>query len=53
MSAWLRRPRRTDIRIAVERPDGSRIGISADRVRSPEQLTELLRAGLSGDTVGD
>ncbi|OLR91954.1 effector-associated constant component EACC1 [Actinokineospora bangkokensis] len=45
LSVWLARPRRS-VTVAVERPDGTRVEITGDHLRSVGELTELLETSL-------
>ena len=45
LSVWLARPRRS-VTVAVERPDGVRVEITGDHLRSVDELTELLETSL-------
>ena len=45
LSVWLAKPRRS-VTVAVERPDGTRVEITGEHLRSVDELTELLETSL-------
>jgi hypothetical protein len=47
LSTWLRQPRRSTVRVSVVRPDGTKIEIVVENVRSAEEIEALLRTSLS------
>ena len=49
LSVWLGQPRRPTVTVSVERPDGTRVEITGEHVRTPDEVTELLRAALHED----
>jgi hypothetical protein len=49
---WLRQPRRSTVTVLVERPDGTRVEISGEHVRSVEEITALLETSLRDDQDG-
>lgn len=49
LSVWLRHPRRAKVTVSVERADGTRVDITADHVRTPEEVEALLRLCLPSD----
>ena len=46
LSVWLSRPRRSSVTVAVERPDGTRVEITGEHLRSVDELTGLLETSL-------
>ncbi len=52
LSVWLRQPRRSTVTVSVERPDGTRVEISGEHVRSVEEITKLLETSLRDNQDG-
>jgi hypothetical protein len=52
LKAWLAQPRRSDVRILVQRDDGQTVEIDASRVDG-ERVDALLRQALSGPLPGE
>jgi len=46
LSVWLRQPRRANVRIKVSQPDGTKVEITGEHLRTPAQLEHLLRTSL-------
>lgn len=49
LTTWLRQPRRATVSVSVDRPDGTRIKITAEHVRNAQEVEELLRRCLYAD----
>lgn len=52
LSVWLRQPRRASVTVSVERPDGTRVEISGEHLKSVDDITGLLETSLHGDQDG-
>lgn len=46
LSVWLAKPRRSSVTVAIERPDGTKVEITGDHLRSVDELTGLLETSL-------
>ena len=46
LSVWLAKPRRSSVTVTVERPDGTRVEITGEHLRSVDELTGILETSL-------
>jgi membrane-associated two-gene conflict system component 1 (EACC1) len=49
LTVWLNLPRRSTVTVSVERPDGTRVAITGEHLRSPDELAALLETSLHED----
>jgi hypothetical protein len=49
LSVWLRLPRRSTVTVSVERPDGTRVAITGEHLKSVDELAGLLETSLHRD----
>lgn len=50
LTVWLRQPHRSTVRLSVVRPDGTKVEISGENVRTAAEIETLLRDCLRPDT---
>lgn len=46
LSVWLRQPRRATVRVAVAKPDGTKVEITGENLRGAVEIEDLLRTCL-------
>ncbi|MFI5588775.1 hypothetical protein ACIA5G_27230 [Amycolatopsis sp. NPDC051758] len=49
LKTWLSQPRRSTVTVQVVKPDGVRVKITGENLRSADELADLLRTSLHGD----